>query len=460
MMLVIVALLIPLWFLLSRDFVRGLCYAMVILVSCTHLLRIPTPGSLPELSIHRLVILSLLVFWFQRRDQEMRWVDVPLARRIGLWALVVFVSFLGGIDHATGIKRYLDYILEFFLFYFILATSLRSRDDGMKILGAVGIGLTIVALLAIAERYTDVNVVDRFIGTSDEESGAYGNLRATYRHRILLGTGMAMGWPLLFYFSQNATSRLRRQLSWVAVMAMFAACYYAMSRGPWLAAVIAAAVMVRFGSAAVRRRMTVIAGLVVLLLVSRPGVFTTLKGYAVSTVNVDSFKGGTFMYRLELWQIAFNEVSSSPWRFLFGHGPGSGANQTIEWTLSYRDKEQEVWSWDNDLAYTLFQYGFLGLFATFALYAAIPLRLLARARQESGPERDFYVCLAASTLVLFFMMSNVMIFARQLYYLLWTFTAVGLVLMESRLQSVPETTGDEMPEEPLSVRPQPVHNVT
>jgi O-antigen ligase len=435
MFLVIVALLVPLWVLLRRDFVGGLAYAIVIFIACTHLLRIPTPGVLPELSIHRLVLLILLFFWIQQRDRQQRLLDVPLARYMGVWSLVAFISLLGSLDHVASIKRYFDYVLEFFLLYIIVITSLRNREDAFRILTAACIGLVIVSVLAIVERHSGFNVVDQFIASMDEEAGRVRDVRATYRHRILLGAGMAMGWPLAFYFSQNARSRSSRWLAWLAVLALLAACYYSMSRGPWLAAVLAGGILFVFGSAGIRKPLVLVVCLAALVLVTRPGVFSTVSGYATRTVDADSFKGGTFRYRFDLWRVAHAEVIKSPWRLLFGHGPGSGANQSLDWTLTVSAKDHQIESWDNDFAYVLYQYGFLGLFATLALYAAIPWRLISRARLATGSERDLYVCLGASALVLFFMMTNVMIFARQLYYLLWIATAAGFVLMAESTQT-------------------------
>ncbi|MBX3744436.1 MAG: O-antigen ligase family protein [Verrucomicrobiae bacterium] len=441
---VILAILIPLWIRLRRDFVSGLCYAVVVLVAASHFLQIRTPGILPELTIHRLVFLSIAVAWVFQRDRDpIR--STPLAGWIMAWAGLAFVSLLGTEDSVAGTKRFIEFVFELFLFYFILATTLRTREDGLRVLRAAVFGLFLVALMAAFEKYTAINLVDRYLGL-DPDAPVVRDVRATYRHRILLGTGMAMGWPLAMALMRLAPARRQRWYAWIAAAAMLAACYYARSRGPWMGAVLAGGLIFCFGSRTLRRPLFVVGSLAALVLIARPGVWENIFGLASATVDTDSFKGGTFQYRLELWNVAWEGIKDSPWRILFGNGPASGLNQAISWELSYRDTDYTIWSWDNDFAYALFQYGFLGLFVTLAVYGSVAWRLWRESRRTEGIQRDLFICLCASALVLFFMMSNVTVFARQLHYLFWTITAVAWAT-----RSVPaalpteETLADDTP---------------
>lgn len=430
MILCILALLVPLWLRLRRDFIAGLSYAVVVLVACTTLLRIETPGALPELTIQRLIFLSLVVAWFRNPTRRpIR--SAMLSGWILIWAFFASISLLGAVDPIAGVKRYLESTFELFLFYFILATTLNTKSDALRILRSACLGLAIVAGLAIVEKYSGVNVVDRFVA-ADPEVKLLRDVRATYRHRILLGTGMAMGWPLALALIRLAPTTLHRRLGWITLSALLASCYFSMSRGPWLAAMLAGLVLAAFGSSMVRKPLAIVAALSLAVLLLMPGVRGQLFRSASDTIDSSSFKGGTFQYRLELWVVAFEGIKDSPWRFLFGNGPAAGLNQKIEWQLSYRGKDYSIFSWDNDFAYALFQYGFLGLTATLIVYGSVAWKLLAAARRTSGIHRDLFVCLCASTLALFFMMSNVHIFARQLHYLFWTISAVGFVAIRAQ----------------------------
>lgn len=442
MIAVIAPILLVLSIKLWRDFVGGLAFALAVMVSITGMIRIETPGAMPELTVHRLVFLFIAAAWMLKSDRKPL-ASVPLARPIVIWAVVAFISFLGSADKVTSIKRYLEFVFELFAFYFILFTTIHTREDAYRLLRAAVVGVVIVSAMAILEKYTGVNLVDRYVA-ADPESLPNRDIRATYRHRILLGTGMAMGWPIALATMRVAQRATSRFLCWIAVAGMMAACYFAMSRGPWIGSAMAAFVIVALGTGSLRKPLVALGCVGFIGLLFMPGVVDTLTRSASDTMDSDSFKGGTFQYRLELWAVAFEGIRHSIWTFLFGLGPAAGYGQTIVWELSYRGKDHSIYSWDNDFAYSLYQYGFVGLTATLVVYGSVALRLFREARASSGIQRDFYACLSASTFAFFFMMSNVHIFARQIHYLFWALTAVGFCAISrfNEDDSIPDMSAD------------------
>jgi O-antigen ligase len=424
-LLCLLLLLTPLWWLLWRDFIKGLAYATFLCVSMTTFLRIPLPGSLPQLTIFRLILISLFIFWFPRRRQHQG--AVPLAGFFWFWALANLASLLfTSVGFVTSLKRYLDFVLEVSGFYLIVITSLENREQGQRLLHAAVAGIAFVAVLAFLEKYARFNPVHYFVAPDEEDASSFRDVAATFQHRILLGTAMAMTWPLAFALLNQAQQKGRKLLLWASVVAILAACYFAQSRGPWLAAGLAGGVMFVMAGWQIRRRLVWLPILACCLLASRPGVWDTILGSAKVTADKDSFKGGTFRYRLELWKVAWTEVSKSPLRTLVGYGPGCGLESDIEWNLSYRDFESDVWSWDNHYAYELFQSGVIGLTALLCLYLAVARNLFRLYREADASDRQILAALLASVLVLVFMMSNVLIYAKQLNFLFWTIAAVGL----------------------------------
>jgi O-antigen ligase len=321
----------------------------------------------------------------------------------------------------------------------------------MRLLHAAVAGVGFVALLACIEKYTRFNPVTHIM-TADVADMQEGGMRlrdivATYQHRILLGTGMAMGAPLAFVLAGQAANRRQRRYFWILSILMVAACYFSQSRGPWLGAVMACGVLAYLGSARARKVLVRIAVLTLLVLIARPGVYTTLFNSAKVTTESKTFKGGTFQYRLELWRVAWDEVTKSPERFLFGYGPGCGLESTVQWNLSYRGKEMEIWSWDNQYAYDLYQSGFAGLLTRLALYFAMARGIFKLYRRSEPADRDILAGLFASAFVLIFMMSNVLIYVKQLHFLFGTIAAVGFSFA---LPKLPETetdaAGERLPE--------------
>src|ERR1039458_2378405 len=92
--LLVVGLLIPLWVLLRRDFIKGLCYGVFLCVSMPTYLRIPLPGGLPQLTIYRLILISALCFWFHYRDPTQRISKAPLFGVFCFWAIANLLSLL------------------------------------------------------------------------------------------------------------------------------------------------------------------------------------------------------------------------------------------------------------------------------------------------------------------------------------------------------------------------------
>jgi O-antigen ligase len=271
--------------------------------------------------------------------------------------------------------------------------------------------------------------------------GAQGarDVLSTYQHRILLGTAMAMGVPLAFFLilQPDATAKIKRY-GWLAVCVMSAGCFYSGSRGPWLGLGIVFVLLLVLGSRSLRRAMFFVGLLIAATLIAQPGVRGTLLGAYRVTVDNDSHKGGTFRYRFELWKVAYTKICESPWRFMFGYGPSAGKEIEIDWQLSYRDTrfvDRKIESWDNHFAYALFQTGMVGFIATFLLFFRV-IYWLFRAWRASPPDRkDGVLCLMASALVLFYMMTNVLIFAKQLDYLFWSIAAAGPILAGAYLRS-------------------------
>lgn len=433
--LTIVLLIVPLWIQFKRDYVRGLCFAVTLMICMTHYLRIQTPGALPELTIQRVVLLVCLKFWWGRRAEWRPIREVPMYKEIRFWLIVSLLSFIGTVDYVFSLKRLLDFVFEIFLFYFLISTSILNRAQAFQVLRAACLGIAIVGFLAVLERQTGINLVDRYFPNADDDMGYSRDIRVTYQHRILLGTAMAMGWPLAFALLDDPTRKgFRRVTLWLSVVFTLAGCYFAMSRGPWLASALAGMCIFAFGTAALRKRAMLLCAAAVVGVLTHPGVIDTLTGFAKATADRDSLKGGSFLYRFELWRIAYEGIAHSPWRLLLGNGPGAGGAKTVDWVLTYRDKNYTIDSWDNEFAYTLYQTGFLGLAATLGLFGGVAYNLFKCSRRVSGGDRGLLVGIFASAIALIFMMTNVHIFARQLYYILWILAASGFTIASHQLE--------------------------
>lgn len=442
-LLVIAVILVSLWFQLRRDFIRGLAYAVFLCVLLPTQLRIEMPGSLPQLTIYRLILISLFVSWRCNRERRKDIAPPPLLSYLWLWGVANLISLLlTQADFVDSLKRFLDRTLEVFAFYYLISRSLRTSDDARRIVSAILNALVIVSVLGIYERHAGFNLSVAYLG-GGSSGGPYGGIQSTFQHRILLGGALAMGVPLAFalmWWEEDAPGRSRSLFLWSAIALLIAACYFTNSRGPWLALALALGIVVLLGSKRMKK-MVVLIGLASLVaLALKPGVWESLSQRAAETTDASSLKGGNFFYRLELWKVAWNEISQSPERLLFGCGPGSGANREITWDLSYRGTRDEISSWDNQWAYDLFQSGCIGFAVTLALYWAL-IRARFRSWRFGEPlGRDRHVCILASECAMIFMMTNVLIFSKQLDYMFWSLVASGYVLSTRSVEEPCEQT--------------------
>ena len=344
--------------------------------------------------------------------------------------VVGFASVLGAADFAGSLRRYLSFVLEIYVLYLILSTSVRSVDAGYRIAGSVLFGLTFVALIAAMERNYGINPL-AWVSPVAHQVVSHGDVVSTMDHRILMGTGMAMGWPIgigLIHIAKGRGRSRRCLLLWISVAMMIVCCYYSVSRGPWIAAILAGAGLVALLPPRTRQPLIYLGVLAVLALIARPGVLETLTLRTEATFADEGLKRSTFLYRIELWKIAFTAISKSPWKLLFGHGPGAAGSSEFQWELSYSGSDHTIWSWDNHYAALLYNTGLLGLTAFLLIHGVVLLRIY---RQREGVDSDRQImltCILASAIVFVFMMSNVFIFAPQLNYVFWSLVAAGMGL--------------------------------
>jgi O-antigen ligase len=451
---VIICIVASIWATLSRDFAKGLACAVFWCVWLTTYLRVDTFGALPELTVHRLILITLFVHWIRKPEYRARLRDVPLLRPFQLWVLVSFASLLvTSIPFTDSLKAYLDFVVEVGIFFLIVSTAIRTRDEAIRLLRATALGITIVAAFGAIEHYNGFNPVDAWIPNYGREEGTGHDVLSTYQHRILLGTGMAMGFSVcLALLALNKPGFPGKKMLWFSVALCLSTCFFAQSRGPWLACLVSLGVMAWLGSMKLRKSLLIIPVLALITFMIKPGVLDSLTTKAEDTMDTDSFKGGTFQYRLELWKIAWNAISKEPVRLFLGYGPGSGRGVDLEWNLSYRDWGMKIESWDNQFAYDLFRFGVIGAIASLNLFIGMWWRLYKLARSAPKEDRDAIAVLVGAVSALVFMMSNVFIFARQLDYFLWSVVAATYVLSGYYEDRKPKA--DYIDAEPLEKTPQ------
>jgi hypothetical protein len=338
-------------------------------------------------------------------------------------------SFLA-IDRLVSFKYVFSFALEQALFFVILCTSLRTVEDIEKLLLAACAALGIAAFIGVLQYYEIANIPS-YLPVKKLSAMEVEGIRSTFPHRILFGTAMSMGWPLAIVLADKASNRLRNGVFWVCCLLMIAAVYFSMSRGAWLSSLIGAAMLFMLGCTSIKKALLIVLCMVLVTLVLRPGVFSTVEGAYRRTLDFESVKGKNVSVRLKLWEIAYFEISKSVPRLLFGYGLNS--HVLVDPKTDLKSSTQAIlgdirWmgSWDNHYAATLFDQGVVGLFFYVLLYFSISKLLFPDLHKRGVNQGELMAPMAIWAVVMLFMMTNVSMFSPQLKFMLWISAAAGV----------------------------------
>ncbi len=446
---------------LKQDFALGLAFVVGLLVSLPDYMRVSFGGGIPELTVHRLLLVGLIFCYRAEPKPTEPGLPVPFIRGLVAFGIAQFVSMVFSIYFKASLKWMLVYWLEIVAFYVIVSRSMTSRDAIVKLLTMVAFALGAVSLLAGFEKYRGLNL-SRYLllggGVGDFD------ITATYPHRILLGYAMAMAVPILFALMEREPRKGRKRLMGIMVLLAIAGCYFSNSRGPWSGLILGAGILFVLGSGAMRRAFVMIGICAALVIAAKPGVRETVVGAVKSIFEEDSVKANSYNYRWKLWEIAFSEIKKSPERTLFGYGGLS--NEAMDLTEYFEKGEggnAEVLgytSWDNQLACDLIELGVVGFGIEVGLFTAVLFTLLKMAWRSKGSDRSIFAGFIAACTIFIYAMSNVYIFSPQLKCLFWTLVACGIrfgQLTEAAPKPEPQPQFDPYAQQrpPHRRRPQP-----
>lgn len=418
--------------LVIRAFSKGLSSGMRLVLGLLVFLpisfRIEMPGALPQLTIHRVLILIACINVIRSRDPGEIRPRIPLLRLVLLFGIAQFVSLLFEDQFVAGLKGCFNYLIEVVIFYIFFSEYVQKERNIAGLLASICYGLTGVALLATVEKYLRLNLTQYFLSTALPE---WGDVTSTYPHRITMGYAMVMGVSVALALPLMYRSKLRGALLYLCALLLIGATYFSVSRGPWLGLGLSLVGIAIIGGGFLRKRLVFIGALAAAILIARPGVWHTIRDLSVATFDSETQKGGSYQTRWQLWGIAWQEIQRSSERTLFGYGPVS----TEFMDLSHYFYGEEGWSssvskigytsWDNHYACDLIEFGLVGFSLEMILFASIAWVLVTKWREETGAGRTLLVAIGLSCMVFMFAMTNVYIFAPQLKYLFWSLVATG-----------------------------------
>ena len=428
---VMALVLVHFWIALAKDYSKGILVAVFYLVWLPHPLRLEISGPLPELTIHRIILFFLLGAGIrQARLGDLRG-RVPLFGFFVAGFIVQTISMILSMDPGLSFKRLFGTVFEDYLLFILIVASVGRKAEAIGILKAAALGLAIGGLLTPLDYYKGINLTAYVVSSAPmlDRGGSAGS----YMHRIHLGYAMAMGFPLLLAFLREATRAIDKVRSMAYIASVSSACYFGMSRGPWMGAILAGGVLFGAGTRRLKTMLMVLGIIPLVLMAALPGVRETVVGMLDSVFVHNGEQEASAEYRKILWKVADAKIGVSSTRFLFGCGGLTTELMDIS-EFFERGRGGNVMasgysSWDSQWAANLVQFGWIG----FLLEILMRLKLLQLQLQGWKKASDLHIkelllAIIASNAVYTWAMLTVSMFSPQLKYLFWATAAASLIL--------------------------------
>ena len=422
---------------------RHLLAAMILVILLIPIRRYELPGSLPfKLEPYRLLLALLAVGWLcslladGRTRLRSSFLDLPivLVPLVALLSICVNTSRLGNPLVSEQVWKTVMFLFSFVAFYFILTSVLRGIDDVDYLLKVLVGGGAIVAVFAVVEARTQMNVFNHlqgvipgltFVGTDAGDLAREGKTRvlASSQHPIALSAAFIMLMPIALYLGQTT----RRKVWWAAGGVLLMAALATLSRTGVMMLLVVLLVFTWLRPATVKRLLPLALPLVVAIHFVLPGTIGSFKelffpqgGLIAEQAQgrVGSSRGASFGPGLEI-------VNAQP---VLGQGYATRITDA---------EDANAFIVDDEWLGTAMETGLVGV----ALWAWIFLRSIRRfgrgARADRGPAGLLLVALAAAVAAFAVGMATYDAFSFiQVTFLLFTLLALGSVAVRS-LENAP-----------------------
>lgn len=349
----------------SEDALPAFCFFLTLMPLEA---RLVIPG-LFDVNTMRVSLLTLL-FLFLIKKRPPNPGPLPLKNLMLLHVTWVLCSTAFSLLVATSIKQVISQVLEYYLMYFLIVRTITNEKTIYKILYAMMMAMSLCSVFALAEAYASYSVLRIFPsnlwitynGGLDPlyiEWGRGLRVRSTFPHPILFGDALAMSIPITLYLLSIWEKKSQRLLLWAGLLLMGWAIYKTSSRGPWMASVGCCALLFVMVKNHVRKYLLCIGTLGLVVLLSWPGIWSTMSNLYTATTDTTNPVGSSFLFRHALNQAIDKAVQHDAARFFFGYGLGTFRELGLD--ISLLGQEHHWFTCDDNWAAFLYETGYGGL---------------------------------------------------------------------------------------------------
>jgi hypothetical protein len=270
---------------------RSLMILTMLVIMLIPIRRYTLPSSLPfHLEPYRLVVFLIAIFWFTSLliDRRVRLRRTPIDGPLILFYFVVLLSLIVnpkrvGSEVEPDVVKKLMFFASFFIFFYVIASVLRKRQDIDAVVGVlVGCG-AVVAVAAIIESRTNYNPFDHLKSVLPflqqqrlpqiTLRGARLRAYASAQHPIALGAVLVMLLPLAIYRAHA----LKKPLSWVAAALIGMGALATVSRTAVVMLAVVALVFLLLRTAQTKKLWPLLIPALAVVHIALPGTIGTLR---------------------------------------------------------------------------------------------------------------------------------------------------------------------------------------
>lgn len=416
-----------------RGLEEALPYFAFIITLVPDECRIALPG-LFDLRAQRVAVIVLAILFFKsRRKSQIR--TTPLKRLMFVNLVWVLASTSVSIVFLTSLKQGVAQLIEYYFLYYIMLKTISNVRTINKIVVAMVAAMSLCSVFGLFEIYAQGNILSLF---PLETQSTYGLLyhdvfdrgiraRSMFVHPIHFGAALAMVIPFAFYrLTTSSKTWPQKAFLNLSLLLMFWSLYKTGSRGPWLSAAVAIAILTVASEPKIRKRILGVAAVAGLILILRPGVADTLVNMYDATFDPGSRMGSSFQYRPVLLHTVMETLNDNPLRAVLGFGLGSFREKGLIVEMpavgiyrSYTCDSTWILSW--------YETGYIGLIVFSALLLRPALLALRSFRMLPKPDRSFSLVLFSSLATFYVVMGSVAIYGwGQNGHMLWMVIAISI----------------------------------
>ena len=350
-----------------------------------------------DISTMRVALLTLSILFLAKRDRTIK-SAIPLKRLMLVHVGFVLCSTFYSLSVVTSTKLLIAQVLEYYLLYYLFLRIIKRVQTINRIAYAMMIGMGLCCTVGLFEAYALWSVLTIFPsnlwvlynGRVDPlyiEIGRGLRIRSTFPHPILFGDALAMSIPIALYLLSVCKDRRQRIILWMITLLMFWGLYKTSSRGPWMTVGISSILLFFLVRNRVKRYLTAIALLTVLVLLTRSGIRETIMQLYESTQDSSSLVGASYEYRHALNPAITSALAKEPLRMVVGYGLGTFREIGLD--INFLNVTQRWHTCDDNWILFLYETGYVGLAIISILLLKPLLMMLRNYGRMPRPEKYF-----------------------------------------------------------------------